>query len=121
MHAFGIEHARSLTLAPAGNLLTGTDTLTPKEKLRREGIPFAVRFHIHPDLRCSIAQGGDVLLKMPTGEGWRFHANAGPVGIEESIYLGGDAVRRSEQIVISGAVRDQPVSLAWAFEQVTHG
>ena len=121
VHAFGIEHARSLTLAPAGNLLTGTDTLTPKEKLRREGIPFAVRFHIHPDLRCSIAQGGDVLLKMPTGEGWRFHANAGPVGIEESIYLGGDAVRRSEQIVISGAVRDQPISLSWAFEQVTHG
>jgi uncharacterized heparinase superfamily protein len=120
VHPFGIEHARSLTLAPAGNHLMGTDTLTPKEKLRREGIPFAVRFHIHPDLRCSIAQGGDVLLKMPTGEGWRFHANIGPVGIEESIYLGGDAVRRSEQIVISGAVRDQPVSLAWAFEQVGH-
>jgi uncharacterized heparinase superfamily protein len=119
--AFGIEHTRALTLAPAGNMLLGTDTLTPKEKLRREGIPFAVRFHIHPDLRCSIAQGGDVLLKTPTGEGWRFHANAGPLGIEDSIYLGGDVVRRSEQIVLSGTVRDQPVSLSWAFEQVGHG
>jgi uncharacterized heparinase superfamily protein len=120
MRLFGIEHARALTLAPTGNLLIGTDTLTPKERIRREGIPFAVRFHIHPDLRCSIAQGGDVLLKTPTGEGWRFHANAGPVGIEESIYLGADAVRRSEQIVISGTLRDQPVSLTWAFEQVSH-
>ncbi|HUO93536.1 MAG TPA: heparinase II/III family protein [Rhizomicrobium sp.] len=117
---FGVEHARALTLSPTGNLLMGVDTITPKERTRREGLPFAVRFHIHPDLRCSIAQGGDVLLKMPTGEGWRFHASTGPVGIEESIYLGGDTVRRSEQIVITGAVRDQPVSLSWAFEQVTH-
>ena len=116
---FGIEHARALTLAPAGNLLIGTDTLTPVERSRREAIPFAARFHIHPDIRCSIAQGGDVLLKLPSGEGWRFHASIGPVGIEESIYLGGEAVRRSDQIVLQGAIRDQPFRLSWAFEQVS--
>lgn len=113
---FGIEHQRALTLSPAGNLLIGTDTLTPHERSR--GVPFAARFHIHPDIRCSIAQGGDVLLKLPNGEGWRFHSSIGPVGIEESIYMGGEAVRRSDQIVLQGTVRDQPVSFSWAFEQV---
>ncbi len=118
VRAFGIEHARRLTLAPHGNRLTGSDTLSPKGPAKHAKRVFAARFHIHPDVRCSLSQGGDVLLKLPSGEGWRFGATGGEVAIEDSIYLGGDVVRRTEQLVLTGVVKDQPVELAWAFEQI---
>ena len=84
------------------------------------GIAFAIRFHIHPEVRVSPSQGGDVLLKLPNGDGWRFRSDA-PVVLEESVYLGGDASRRAEQLVLSGTVADSPVDIAWVFEHVGRG
>ena len=78
---------------------------------------FAVRFHIHPDVRVSAPQSGVVLLKLPNGEGWRFRANA-PVSVEESVYLGSDVVRRAEQIVISGSVKNETAEIGWTIEQI---
>jgi uncharacterized heparinase superfamily protein len=118
VRAYGLEHGRKLSLSPHGDRLTGSDLLTPKNPDNRTAHPFTARFHIHPDVRCSLSQGGDVLLKLPGGEGWRFHANGSPVAVEESIYLGGDGVRRAEQLVLTGTVKDQPVELAWVFEQI---
>jgi uncharacterized heparinase superfamily protein len=119
---FGIEHKRTLTLAPAGNMLIGNDVLTPKATpTTRAGTPFAVRFHLHPDIRCSISQRGDVILKLPNGEGWRFACEFGQPAVEESVYFGGDAVRRCEQIVLTGAIKDEPLSLDWALEEFGNG
>jgi uncharacterized heparinase superfamily protein len=117
---FGIRHERELTLSPQGLALTGADRLTPQKGHGAHAVPFAVRFHIHPDVRLSLAQSGDVILKLPGGEGWRFRAGA-PVTVEESIYLGGDTVRRAEQLVISGTVKDAQVEVAWIFEQIGNG
>ncbi|MGD0866451.1 MAG: heparinase II/III family protein, partial [Rhizomicrobium sp.] len=115
---FGIVHERRITLGPRGEQLTGSDRLVPKARSRRGDVPFAVRFHIHPDVRMSPSQGGDILLKLPNGDGWRFRAGGGSVALEESVYLGGDAIRRTEQLVISGAVRNEPVEIAWLFEHI---
>jgi uncharacterized heparinase superfamily protein len=117
--AFGIRHERELTLSPHGLALTGTDRLLPRQD-RKEMLPFAVRFHIHPDVRLSRAESGYFLLKLPNGEGWRFRATA-PVTMEESAYLGGDAIRRSEQLVITGQVRSEPVEIGWIIEQIGQG
>jgi uncharacterized heparinase superfamily protein len=114
---FGIVHERSLTLAPQGRSLAGIDRLVPSGG-RRDVLDFAIRFHIHPDVRVSQSQGGGILLKLANGEGWRFRAQAGGVAVEESIYLGSDAARRSEQLVIPGAVRDAPVEVGWLFEHI---
>jgi len=115
---FGIMHERRITLGPRGESLAGLDRLVPKTRNRRGDIPFTARFHIHPDVRMSPSQGGDILLKLPNGDGWRFRAGGGSVALEESIYLGGDTIRRTEQLVISGAVRDDPVEIAWLFEHI---
>lgn len=114
---FGVRHERQVTLSPQGTVLTGLDRLLPKERARGPGIPFAIRFHIHPDVRMSPSQGGDVILKLPNGEGWRFRSGA-VVSVEESVYLGGDTLRRSEQLVLAGHVADKPVEIAWVFEQM---
>jgi uncharacterized heparinase superfamily protein len=114
---FGVRHERQVTLTPQGTALIGSDRLLPKAKTRGVGLDFAIRFHIHPEVRVSLSQGGDVLLKLPNREGWRFRANA-PAVVEESVYLGGDTLRRSEQLVLSGTVADTPVDVAWIFEQI---
>lgn len=116
--AFGLEHARKLTLSPHGDRLTGSDTLSRKDSAQKTQHAFAVRFHIHPDVRCSLNQGGDVLLKLPNGEGWRFHAGGGDVALEDSVYLGSDVIRRTEQLVVSGWITDRPAEIHWVFEQI---
>jgi uncharacterized heparinase superfamily protein len=113
---FGVRHERELTLSPHGLALTGTDRLMPRQD-RKETLPFAVRFHIHPDVRLSRAESGYILLKLPNGEGWRFRATA-PVAVEESVYVGGEAIRRSEQLVITGQVKNEPVEIGWIIEQI---
>jgi uncharacterized heparinase superfamily protein len=117
LREFAILHERRLTLAPNGATLTGADTLVPKGKPRGQ-VPYAARFHIHPDVRVSPSQGGGVLLKLPGGEGWRFRSGGGTLAIEESIYLGGETARPCEQLVISGAVGSEPVEIGWVFEQI---
>ena len=119
MQQFGIRHERELTLSPHGLALTGTDRLLPRQD-RKTHVPFALRFHIHPDVRLSVAESGYVLLKLPNGEGWRFRATA-PVVVEESVYVGGDAIRRSEQLVITGSVKNEPVEVGWIIEQIGAG
>ena len=114
---FGVRHERQITLSQQGLALTGADRVLPKGSKKVQEHSFAIRFHIHPDVRVSPSQGGGVLLKLPTGEGWRFRCGT-PATIEESVYLGADQMRRTEQIVLSGTVKDAPVEVAWVFEQI---
>jgi uncharacterized heparinase superfamily protein len=115
---FGLRHERQITLSPQGLMVTGRDRLVPVGELSVPGLNFAVRFHIHPDVRVSRLDGGGILLKLPGGEGWRFRAGGGNLEVEESVYLGGPTVRRAEQLVISGVTRDAPAEIAWVFEQI---
>jgi uncharacterized heparinase superfamily protein len=122
---FGLVHQRRMTLSRGGFNLTGSDRIIPVPSTpaagrrdARNGLPFAIRFHIHPDVRVSLAHGGSfVLLKLPNGEGWRFRCGGGDLSIEESIYLGGGSARRAEQLVIKGTVTTAAVESAWVFEQ----
>jgi uncharacterized heparinase superfamily protein len=113
---YGFLHTRKITLSPQGLMLTGADRLIAVRSGAAK-LPFAVRFHIHPDVRTSRLEGGGILLKLPTGEGWRFRGG-GDLSIEESIYLGGGVVRRAEQLVLSGTVQESPTEVAWVFEHI---
>jgi uncharacterized heparinase superfamily protein len=113
----GLRHERKITLSPQGQMVTGSDRLVPVTT-RAAALMFTVRFHIHPDVRLSRLEGGGILLKLPNGEGWRFRAGGGELTVEESIYLGGETVRRTEQLVVTGQVRDTPAEAAWVFEQI---
>jgi uncharacterized heparinase superfamily protein len=81
-------------------------------------VGFTLRFHIHPDVRVSRLEGGAILLKLPNGEGWRFRAGGGELTIEESIYAGGETVRRAEQLVVRGEAHKDATEAAWVFEQI---
>jgi uncharacterized heparinase superfamily protein len=115
---FGLRHERQITLSPQGLMVTGRDRLVPVDGQSVSGRHFAVRFHVHPDVRVSRLDGGGILLKLPGGEGWRFRAGGGVLDVEESVYLGGPVVRRAEQLVVSGTTKDSPTEIAWVFEQI---
>jgi uncharacterized heparinase superfamily protein len=120
---FGLIHERRITMSPQGLMVTGADRLVAPDAKRGEKHPagtlaFAVRFHIHPDVRVSRLEGGGILLKLPGGEGWRFRAGGGEISVEQSIYLGSGVMRRAEQLVISGALKQSPAEVAWVFEQI---
>jgi uncharacterized heparinase superfamily protein len=115
---FGVIHERRVTLSPNGKLISGLDRLVRKPGRRgAEATPFAARFHIHPDIRISASQGGGVLLKLASGEGWRFQASGGELTIDKSVYLN-KTMRRTEQLVVSGVIRNEPVELGWVFERI---
>ena len=48
--------------------------------------------------------GASVLLRLPSGVGWQFHADGGNVSVESSVYVGDGETRRCNQIVVTGGV-----------------
>ena len=116
---FGLRHERQITLSPQGLMVTGRDRLMPADGAQRpRAAAFAVRFHIHPDVRVSRLEGGGILLKLPGGEGWRFRAGGGRWRSRKASIWAADTVRRTEQLVISGTMKDAPAEIAWVFEQI---
>jgi uncharacterized heparinase superfamily protein len=110
---FGAIHRRRLYLAESGEDLRGEDVVEAASPQ-----PFTLRFHLHPAVSASLQQDGQtVLLRLPTGGGWRLKADGAKLALEESIYLGGAEPRRSEQVVLSGHP-DGPQQVKWAITKV---
>ncbi len=112
---FGLIHQRRLYLAATGEELRGEDRLTGSGGGRR----FAIRFHLHPQVQASLLQSAaSVLLKLPSGVGWRLRYSGGSIALEPSVYLGrAGEVRRSQQIVISGTVEGADAAVKWGLRR----
>ena len=111
---FGVRHLRNLYLDAKGEDIRGEDTVEGAG-----GQQYAIRFHLHPDVHASLAEGGSVLLKLPGGSGWQFQSSGSAPSLEESIYLGRpDTPRRSEQIVVSGPLDDNGVCIRWRLSRI---
>jgi uncharacterized heparinase superfamily protein len=78
------------------------------------------RFHLHPSVSASLQSGGaSVLLRTPSGEGWRFQAAGGEIRLAESAYWGRrEETRRTEQIEVHAAFGDGGGAFKWTFKRV---
>lgn len=130
VHHYGLIHVRRLDLDLEGDTLRGEDLLsavTEAEKRRFQkaaggkGVPYALRFHLHPDVDVHLDdETGTVLLALPNGARWRFrHAGdaALPLRLDASVYLDNTRAepRASRQIVLEGRARDFATTLRWSF------
>lgn len=110
---FGAVHHRRLGLSENGEELQGEDLIeaaTPQ--------PFAIRFHLHPNVTASLQQDGEtVLLRTPSGLGFRLRAEGAAPRVEESVYFGQSEPRRAEQIVLPGH-QDGPQHIKWTITRV---
>ena len=112
---FGIIHRRRLHLDAGGSSLRGEDILFAKA-----GRKFVSRFHLHPTVRASLVKGGQaVLLRLASGEGWRFQAKGGVINLQDSVYLGaGDRIKRSLQIIVSAGTNDGETVVKWRISRL---
>lgn len=79
---------------------------------------FAIRFHIHPAVRVSLAQdGATVFLRQADGIGWRMRVGGARMDLAESVYFGGGEARRTQQIVLSGRTGATPTMVKWALRR----
>ena len=131
---FGVWHERRFFLSADGEDLRGEDCIIAppdengenrhpvfgKRKVERH-VPYTIRFHLHPDVKPSVArEGNKVLLLLSNGDGWTFQTDASSVLLEDSIYLGsGHSVRQSRQIVLSGVADTQGCTITkWALSRM---
>lgn len=125
----GLTHARSLLLSLDGRTLKGEDYLVAldgparrrfdkaMDALRLAGVPFDVRFHLHPDVDAEIDMGGAaVSMALRSGEIWVFRFDSGfEIDIEPSVYLekGRLRPRATKQIVLSGRAMEYATRVRW--------
>jgi len=119
---FGIIHRRRLWLSADGGDLRGEDMFSGPDG-RMVTVPdrrFILRFHLHPTVKATLAQSGQaVLMRLPSGRGWRLRASGAGVGLAESIYLGEDGrQRRTEQIVLVGQIPAEGAAVKWALTRM---
>ena len=125
----GLTHVRALELDAAGRVLLGEDTLAALEPAHRKrfntvldagkmrGIPYALRFHLHPEVDASLDMNGQaVSLALPSGEIWVFRFDgAARLSLEPSVYLekGRLAPRPCQQMVLRAVMLDETAQINW--------
>ena len=110
---FSALHRRRLYVSESGEDIRGEDAIEAPEPQ-----PYTLRFHLHPAVNASLQQDGEtVLLRLPSGAGWRLRAEGARMTLEESVYLGASEPRRSEQVVLTGK-SDGPQQVKWAISKV---
>ena len=105
---YGLSHRRRLFMPPDGHDVRGEDSLfSPMGFIpfRRDEVPFAIRFHLHPKVRVSLSQdNASALLVVDGRAGWRFRTDGGQVVLEDSVYLAvGTSPVKTQQLVIYGS------------------
>ena len=125
----GLIHKRTLEMTSDGRGVIGVDSLGAKSladrqrfddvmsALRLQGVRFAIRFHLHPEVDAQIDMGGAaVSLALKSGEIWVFrHDGRAQIALESSVYLekGRLNPRGCQQIVLSGKVLDYAAEVGW--------
>lgn len=126
----GLTHARILDVATDGRGVVGEDMITTLsgddegrfakalDATGLRGIPFSVRFHLHPDVDAILDLGGAaVSLALKSGEIWVFrHDGSATLSLEPSVYLENGRLkpRSSKQMVLSGRAMAYATRVRWS-------
>ncbi|WP_420857965.1 heparinase II/III family protein [Marivivens marinus] len=126
----GLTHARTLDLTWDGRGLVGEDlitTLSDGDKARfdramdregLDGIPYSVRFHLHPEVDANVDLGGAAIsLTLKSGEIWVFrHDGVSEMRLEPSVYLENGRLkpRATQQVVLTGRAMSYATRVRWS-------
>ncbi|MEM7546799.1 MAG: heparinase II/III family protein [Pseudomonadota bacterium] len=128
----GLVHHRRISLTGDGTDLRGEDRVIAEGPgpaaafdqaagvENRMGIPFTIRFHLHPDVEADIfLAGGAVRLRAPSGDTWVMRQLGGDLKIEDSVYLDEARVapRATKQIVVRSMATNYRGQVKWAFRR----
>lgn len=126
----GLLHMRRLELSVDGRALSGEDTLAAIEQAHQrrfdavmdarqlQGVPFSIRFHLHPDVDAALDLGGTaVSMALRSGEVWifRFEGRA-ELTLESSVYMEKLRLkpRATKQVVLRAVAMDYATRIRWS-------
>ncbi len=131
---FGLLHGRTLDLTHTGRELSGVDFLaalsggdkalfdTAMDEHALQGLPFVVRFHLHPEAQAELDLGGRaVSIALKSGEVWVLrHDSACDLAVAPSVYLetGRLRPRATQQVVLSGRAMSYATQVRWSLAKV---
>jgi uncharacterized heparinase superfamily protein len=102
----GLTHERRLFLDKQARELRGEDRFVPSGRNDRMFTPVEIYFHLHPDVRASLARDQrSVLLKGPSEVGWWLRNDAGEVAVEPSVHFIDGQPRQATRVVMRGRLR----------------
>lgn len=105
---FGIAHTRTVYIDASGMDIRGEDVLSGGSSQ-----PISIRFHLYPDVRASMVEGGgEVILKPPRGKGWQFYCRH-PVMLEDSVNFHDGRQHRTQQITVLGNHDPVTTTIKW--------
>jgi uncharacterized heparinase superfamily protein len=129
----GLTHARQLELTFDGRGMAGEDMLLALEDHEKRvfdrvmdakklgGIPFDIRFHLHPEVDATLDMGGSaVSMALKSGEIWVFrHDGTQDLRLEPSVYLekGRLKPRASQQIRLTGRTMGYAMRVRWSLSK----
>lgn len=125
----GLTHRREIELDHEGRALRGEDLLSvvaePHTALFEkaaaagapDGIPFRIRFHLHPAVGAQLDTAGRLVeLMLPSGEPWVFrYEGAAELLLEPSVYFaeGELSPQASKQIVLTSRAVEYASRVSW--------
>lgn len=126
---YGLAHVRRIELALDGRMVAGEDTLAAMSKAEQErfaqaleregekGVPFDIRFHLHPDVDAMLDMGGTaVSMQLRSGEIWVFrYEGRVKLSLDPSVYLEKTRLkpRAAKQVVLSGRAMEYATRIRW--------
>ncbi|MEQ1725465.1 MAG: heparinase II/III family protein [Sphingopyxis sp.] len=117
----GFTHRRLLILANSGRELRGEDMLIPVGRKRhRDGLPFAIRFHLGPDVEPNMtADGQAALLRLSGGALWQLRCAGARMRIEESLWVDSDGrPGPTFQLELTGTLPAGGASIGWLLKHI---
>ncbi|MEM6481879.1 MAG: heparinase II/III family protein [Pseudomonadota bacterium] len=128
---FGLTHRRKLEMTFDGRGVAGEDMLLALDEVDKrrfdktakpfglQGMPFDIRFHLHPDIDAAIDMGGSaVSMALKSGELWVFRFDGSVrMSLEPSVYLETNRLtpRSTQQIVLSSYAKGYVTRTRWSF------
>ena len=91
------------------------DALLSAERL--DGVPFNIRFHLHPDVEVEMgAEGRDASMLLQNGEIWNLRCPGDvQLTLEPSVFLesASTSPRSTNQVVLSGFAMEYSTRVSW--------
>ncbi len=136
----GLIHGRRLFLSPDGRDFRGEDMLAcPDDRARARfdravkarrtrdgaaalvapGLPFSLRFHLHPEVEAEVRPGGSIALRAPEST-WLFSTVGPDPELHDSVFLDPAAQepRATKQIVVSARAAEYAGRVSWGLRRV---
>ena len=118
---FGLLHRRILILRDDGSELRGEDLLVPSGRKGKRGkVPFAIRFHLGPDVEVKVNENGrSASLLLPDNSHWQFVTGAEKLEADESMWVDGEGRPHPvQQLVISGLASRGGGNFGWLLKRM---